>query len=103
LVSLAANAAGKNLTDSNGMTVYTYDKDTVANVSTCYGSCQKAWPPVVDTGAALTAPYSTVLRKDGSRQLAYEGKPLYLFFNDKSPGDANGDGIGGVWHTVDQD
>jgi predicted lipoprotein with Yx(FWY)xxD motif len=34
------------------------------------------------------------------RQWAYAGKPLYLYDDDDKPGDAEGDGEGGVWHVV---
>ena len=28
------------------------------------------------------------------------GRPLYFYIGDAVPGDTNGDGAGGVWHTV---
>src|SRR5476651_836920 len=40
---------GKYMTDFQGMTVYTFDKDT-AGVSNCYNGCAKAWP-VYTSGA----------------------------------------------------
>jgi predicted lipoprotein with Yx(FWY)xxD motif len=36
--------------------------------------------------AAVSAPYSIVTRDDGSKQLAYQGKPLYTFVKDKKAG-----------------
>src|SRR5476649_1831236 len=33
---------GNYMTDSKGMTLYTYDKDT-KGVSNCYGGCVKVW------------------------------------------------------------
>ena len=37
-------------------------------------------------------------RADGAKQWAYKGKPLYLWFDDKKPGDAGGDGMNrGIW------
>ena len=33
-------------------------------------------------------------------QWARDGKPLYVFAGDGQPGDAKGDGTGGVWHAV---
>lgn len=33
-------------------------------------------------------------------QWAYEGKPLYLYGDDKKKGDMAGEGKGGAWHTV---
>ncbi|MBI3555813.1 MAG: hypothetical protein HY074_06095 [Deltaproteobacteria bacterium] len=87
------------LTDSKGMTVYTFDRDT-AGIPTCYDACAHAWPAVPVPTEALKAPFSAVVRKDGSRQLAHQGKPLYTFFQDHNPGDTTGDGLHGVWHIV---
>src|SRR5579871_4774679 len=35
---------GSYMTDFQGMTLYTFDKDT-QGVSNCYNGCAKAWPP----------------------------------------------------------
>jgi predicted lipoprotein with Yx(FWY)xxD motif len=40
------------------------------------------------------------MRDDGSRQWAYEGKPLYHWSKDKSPGDKTGDNFNGMWHVA---
>lgn len=93
-------AKGEVLTDANGMTLYTFDKDT-SGTSNCYDDCATKWPPLMalaDTPAE--GKYTQVERKDGSKQWAYDGKPLYLWQNDKQPGDVTGDGVGGVWHVV---
>ncbi|MFL6671990.1 MAG: hypothetical protein ACJ8LG_01720 [Massilia sp.] len=87
------------LVDSKGMTVYTFDKDS-AGKSACSGQCAENWPPVAAGDAPLSAPYSSVTRDDGSKQLAYKGKPLYTFVKDKKAGDKAGDKVKDVWHTV---
>lgn len=88
------------LTDANGMTLYTFDKDT-AGVSNCYDDCAAKWPPVfADEGAMADGDFSIVERKDGTKMWAYKGMPLYLWVNDTKPGDTTGDGVGGVWHTA---
>jgi len=88
------------LVDAHGMTVYTFDKDTPNNgKSVCNGPCAKLWPPVAPMGSPA-APYSTVTRDDGNAQLAYQGKPLYLYEQDKKPGDRSGDNFKDVWHVV---
>jgi predicted lipoprotein with Yx(FWY)xxD motif len=88
------------LTDANGMTLYTYDKDT-AGVTTCYDKCAAAWPPAMaDASAKAAADFTLVDRKDGSKQWAYKGMPLYLWAKDTKPGDTTGDGVGKVWHTA---
>ena len=48
-------------------------------------------------GAGVTGNLSVIERPDGTYQLAYNGKPLYLWARDTKPGDVNGDGVGGVW------
>ncbi|MEN3278824.1 MAG: hypothetical protein V7631_4614 [Massilia sp.] len=89
------------LVDAAGMTVYTFDKDTAGSgKSACNGPCMKMWPPVPATDERVAAPYSVVTRDDGTKQLAYKGKPLYLFANDTKPGEKKGDKVKEVWHVV---
>ena len=84
---------------SNGMTVYTFDKD-VANsgTSACTGGCLAKWPALTvpagstPTGASgVTGKLGTITRTDdGTLQVTYNGKPLYFFTDDKAAGDSNG-------------
>lgn len=91
------------LTDANGMTLYTFDKDT-AGVSNCYDKCAENWPPLfADAGAAAEGEFTLVTRTDGTVMWAYDGKPLYLWIKDEKPGDTTGDGVNGVWHTAIDD
>jgi predicted lipoprotein with Yx(FWY)xxD motif len=93
--------SGGVLTDAAGMTVYTFDKDKAGTgKSACNEGCAKMWPPVPVTQERVAAPYSTVTRDDGSKQLAYKEKPLYLFANDTKPGERKGDKMKDVWHVV---
>ena len=102
--ALAADGVMKNpdgiLVNQAGMTVYTFDKD-VANsgASMCKDQCATAWP-AVPAPASVSAPYSAITRDDGSKQLAYNGKPLYLFVKDQKAGDRHGDDVKQVWHVV---
>jgi predicted lipoprotein with Yx(FWY)xxD motif len=102
--SFAAVAQGTKtmdgaLADAKGMTLYTFDKDTAGNgKSVCNGPCATSWPPLAATATdKVTGDYTIVTRDDGAKQWAYKGKPLYLWINDKKPGDKTGDGVGGVW------
>jgi predicted lipoprotein with Yx(FWY)xxD motif len=89
------------LVDAKGMTVYTFDKDAAnSGKSVCNGRCAENWPPVPAGDAQTAAPYSVVTRDDGSKQLAYNGKPLYTFVKDKKPGDKAGDKAMNAWHAV---
>ena len=45
-------------------------------------------------------PLGTITRRDGSRQVTYDGRPLHQFTRDDKPGDANGHGMGDVWFVV---
>ncbi len=46
---------------------------------------------------------STIKRADGTKQITYNGHPLYYFAGDTSAGDANGEGskaFGAEWYVV---
>ncbi|WP_051469339.1 hypothetical protein [Chelativorans sp. J32] len=99
-IKSAETSKGRVLTDAKGMTLYTFDKDT-SGVTNCYDDCAVKWPPLIAaSGAKAGGDFSLVKRKDGSEQWAYKGMPLYLWQNDKKPGDTTGDGVGGVWHIA---
>jgi predicted lipoprotein with Yx(FWY)xxD motif len=93
------------LTNARGFTLYSFAPDT-PTTSRCYGSCAAYWPPV--TGAAPASPslpgrIGTITRTGGSRQLTYNGHPLYTYIGDAAPGQANGNNLnlnGGLWHEV---
>ena len=93
-------AGGKVYANAAGMTLYTFDKDA-AGASNCYDACAAMWPPfTADAMGKGAGDWTIVVRKDGARMWAYEGKPLYTYSKDKKPGDATGDGFGGVWHAA---
>ncbi|EKF40982.1 COG4315 family predicted lipoprotein [Nitratireductor indicus] len=91
------------LTDAKGMTLYIFDKDS-AGMSNCYEQCAANWPPLMAGANAMAdGDFSLVERKDGAKQWAHKGMPLYLWKNDMKPGDMSGDGVNGVWHTAKAD
>lgn len=86
-----------------GFALYIFDNDPIGQgVSLCNGGCATSWPPVLVTDgiASGVSDLTTITRNDGSLQAAYEGKPLYYYIGDSAAGQTNGDGAGGVWHTV---
>jgi predicted lipoprotein with Yx(FWY)xxD motif len=92
----------------NGMTLYTFDKDT-AGTSNCQADpCLTNWPALtvasageITVGTGLTAAdFGTVARSDGASQVAFKEIPLYYFAGDQAAGDTNGDGVGGIWHLA---
>lgn len=86
---------------TNGMTLYTFDNDKAPGKSVCNGPCAALWPPLlVKAGEEPTGAYTVVVRDDGSRQLAYKGKPLYFYKADQKAGDRTGDNFKDVWHIV---
>ncbi len=90
------------LTNKEGRTLYTFDKDS-AGKSNCSGGCAAAWPPFAVANPALAGgDFSIVAREDGGTQWAFKGKPLYFFAGDTKPGERNGDGQGGTWHVASQ-
>jgi len=91
---------GGLLRDSAGRTLYTFDKDA-NGASTCYSGCDATWPPfMAKEGAKASGPLTLHTREGGGQQWGWKGQPLYHFAADAQPGDANGDGKGGVWHVV---
>ena len=99
---------GKILVDSNGRTVYLFQKDSGPR-SMCSGACATDWPPVTATGKpsagnGLSASVlGTTKRSDGTTQVTYNGHPLYLYVGDRKAGDTNGqnvDAFGARWYAV---
>jgi predicted lipoprotein with Yx(FWY)xxD motif len=104
----SSSSLGKILVDSQGRTVYLFEKDT-GTTSTCSGECAVDWPPVTSkgkptVGSGLTASkIGTTKRSDGSEQVTYDGHPLYLFAGDHGSGDVNGQALnafGAPWYVV---
>ncbi|KIC45921.1 hypothetical protein RA28_09690 [Ruegeria sp. ANG-S4] len=88
------------LMNAEKMTLYTFDKDE-KDKSNCYGDCATKWPPLTaDDSVELSKGYSLIERTDGTKQVAYKGQPLYLWFKDQKPGDMTGDGVKDVWHVA---
>jgi two-component system response regulator RegA len=87
------------MVDAKGMTVYTYDKD--------HRQRGRAPAPVrarkLAAGTCCEVPLAAFYwpsPDDGTKQLAYKGKPLYTFAKDKKAGDKSGDKAMKVWHVV---
>lgn len=98
LASETASMTTKYLTDSEGMSLYTFDEDA-AGVSSCYDKCAVNWPPYM-AGEVMAEGLTTITRKDGSKQYVKEGMPLYYYKDDTKAGDITGDGVNGTWHLA---
>ena len=87
----------------NGMTLYTFDKDTMGSgKSVCNGQCATNWPPLMaNAGDTSSGDWTVVVRDDGTRQWAYRGHPVYYWVKDTKPGDRTGDGFANnTWHLA---
>jgi predicted lipoprotein with Yx(FWY)xxD motif len=87
---------GLFLVDADGISLYTYANDT-EGLSTCYEECAELAPPLLlgeeefpSIEAGVTGRLSVTLRDDGSRQVTYNGKPLYYYHEDTEAGQVMG-------------
>ncbi|MGW4202164.1 COG4315 family predicted lipoprotein [Streptomyces sp. NPDC004726] len=113
-IATRSNRLGRYLVDGRGLSLYHSTADT-SSESTCEGDCAKAWPPLIlPAGSPSPSPspgsdvrsdlLGTTTRPDGSKQVTYNGHPLYLFTGDKKPGETNGqnaDAFGAKWYILD--
>lgn len=99
---------GKVLVDSEGLTLYYFEKDK-GGKSACYGACASAWPPLTTSGAphamssAEPSKLGTTRRTDGTTQVTYAGWPLYTYVADSKPGEDNGTDVkafGASWYPL---
>ncbi len=105
-----ASGVGKILVDSEGMTLYYFQKDQKGSgKSKCEGACAEAWPPLITEGepeamkGVKAAMLGTIEREDGTTQVTYAGWPLYTFVEDKKPGEDNGTdskAFGASWYPL---
>jgi predicted lipoprotein with Yx(FWY)xxD motif len=103
-VEASSSDLGDIVTDSEGRTLYVFMADT-SSESTCYEGCEDTWPALTVDGQPSAEGIDASLlgtseRTDGSTQVTLNGHPLYYYAPDTSPGDTNGQGVGGVWFVV---
>lgn len=92
---------GSVLVGPSGMTLYVYPRDKVGT-SNCYGGCATNWPPLLVTEEPVAPPglsgaLGTTTRTDGTKQVTFNGMPLYYWVKDVKPGDTTGHLVGKVW------
>ena len=100
---------GHVLVDGSGYVLYAYVPDH-QGPSKCYLGCAFYWPPLIlPRGAdvavagagAKRSLLGTTKRKGGALQVTYDRWPLYLYENDRAPGDASGQGDDmGLWYVL---
>jgi predicted lipoprotein with Yx(FWY)xxD motif len=108
VISTGSSSAGKFLTNASGRALYLWMKDP-KNQSMCTGGCAGAWPPVTTTGTVtgaggvLSSDLGTITRAGGTKQVTYDGHPLYYFSGDTSADQVNGQGstgFGAYWWLI---
>lgn len=102
---------GTLITGADNRTLYVFkpdEKSTTAHEksSTCNGPCAKVWPPVLSAGTPAVAGEAKAsligltTRSDGTKQVTYNGLPLYYYTADAKAGQSVGnhlkDGFG-LW------
>ena len=81
---------GKILFAGNGRVVYGFTRDRRNGPSQCYGACAAAWPVYFARGTLKAGTgvkqslLGTVRRRDGRRQVTYNGWPLYYYAHEKA-------------------
>jgi predicted lipoprotein with Yx(FWY)xxD motif len=95
--------------DGRGFALYAFTKDRRGRPSTCYGACARAWPVYYGKGRLRAGKnvkqslLGTTVRRNGRRQVTYNGWPLYYYIGERSPGAIlcqNVDEYGGTWLVV---
>ena len=99
---------GDILTDGKGRVLYLFTKERTKKAR-CYRNCATAWPPFLTKGKPTpgkgTDPklVGTTKRRNGKRQVTYNGHPLYYYVTDDQPGEITCQDVfefGGRWLLV---
>ena len=97
---------GAILFDGQGRALYAFTRDRRGGASRCYGACARAWPVYFASSRLVAGKgvkrslIGTVRRRDGRRQITYNGRPLYYYVGDKSAGQVSCQNVaefGGTW------
>ena len=91
--------------DQNGCALYLNTQDTNERSAVQPGD-ETTWIPVLApatvAGGLDQAKVGTFTRQDGKNQVTYNGHQLYRFAGDRAPGQANGQGVNGVYFLIGQ-
>jgi predicted lipoprotein with Yx(FWY)xxD motif len=98
---------GRMLFNAEKQAIYIFDNDT-RRKSNCYGECARAWPPVFTKGEPVAGRgvrerlLGTTKRRNGKKQVTYDGQPLYYYAHE-GPGEVLCHDVflnGGYWWVV---
>ena len=102
---------GAVLVDDQGAALYTTDEEADGKIR-CTGDCLAFWTPLpaespTTAAESVDGKLADIKRPDGTRQVTFDGRPLYRFAEDGGAGKVTGDGFkdsfGGTeftWHAV---
>jgi predicted lipoprotein with Yx(FWY)xxD motif len=104
-ISIRQTSVGKALVDANGRTLYLFagDKPNLSRLST---AGRAVWPAYTSaagptaTGGASAAQIGTVA---ATKQITYNGHPLYYYVGDRKAGQASGQALnefGARWYVL---
>jgi predicted lipoprotein with Yx(FWY)xxD motif len=105
-LTVRSSQYGSILFDGRGRALYAFTRDRRGGSSRCYGACAKAWPVYFAGGRLLAGKgvkrslIGTTKRRDGRRQITYNGRPLYYYVGDKKAGQVTCQNVaeyGGTW------
>jgi predicted lipoprotein with Yx(FWY)xxD motif len=105
-LTVRSSSYGPILFDGRGRALYAFTRDRRGGPSRCYGACARAWPVYFASGRLVVGKgvkrslIGTTKRRDGRRQITYNGRPLYYYVGDKSPGQVSCQNVpefGGTW------
>lgn len=109
---------GEVLADRKGFVLYLFTRDqdeapaSGKEKSRCYGKCARAWPVLLKrgkptAGAGLSKQLlGTTKRRNGDKQVTYDGHPLYYYVGDTRPKQVLCQDVrefGGRWYVVTAD
>ena len=101
---------GDYMSDKDKVVLYTFEKDQFLK-SNCYTDCATAWPPLIYSGTTFPTIGKGVNkdliflsnRTDGTKQITYNGWPLYYYKDEKTAGTQNCQNKnmnGGYWWVI---
>ena len=90
-LTLIGSRFGRMLADGKGNALYVFTRDK-SDSSRCRGDCAHAWPPLKTrrmptAGSGVRKKLLGITRRrNGSKQVTYNGKPLYYYAHEGAPG-----------------
>ena len=104
-ISIAQTPVGKALVGANGRALYLFLADK-PNESRLSAAGRAIWPPFISTTAPSVKGVSSAAQVaviPATKQVTYDGHPLYYYVGDQRPGQVAGQGLnqfGARWYVL---